>query len=78
MKHMKRARLFLFLGVWVALLPYLGFPRSIKNMFFVLTGLVLAYIGYVVYRESKRRIGKLDKKTFENFSENQGFSIDNE
>jgi len=75
---MKRARLFLFLGLWVAVLPYLGFPRSWKNIMFLITGIVLMYVGYVFYRETKRRIGKLDKQTFDNFSENQGFSLNNE
>lgn len=75
---MKRARLFLFLGIWVAVLPYLGFPRSWKNIMFLVTGIILMYVGYVFYREMKRRIGKLDKRTFDNFSENQGFSLNNE
>ena len=58
------------LGVWVAILPYLGFPYLWKNILFTISGLGLAYFGYLGYRESKA--GK-KQATFDNFSENHGF-----
>lgn len=68
---MRRAWTLLFLGIWVAVLPYLGFPQSWKNILFTVLGLVLIYISFVLYSELK---AKEKKKDFDNFSENQDFS----
>jgi uncharacterized membrane protein len=66
-RHMHKARLLLILGVWVAILPYLGFPHSWKDVLFSLSGLVLVYLSYIIYRESKtEKVGTVP----ENFSEN--------
>ena len=68
---MLKARIFLVLGVWVAILPYLGFPSSLKNILFSVTGLVFIYLSFVVFKDSKNSDKK--KKTFDNFSENVDF-----
>lgn len=60
------------MGIWVAVLPYLGFPYSLKNILFSLTGLSFLYISYLLYKEQKKE-GKIKDKTFENFSENNNF-----
>lgn len=65
---MNKSKIFLTLGVWVAILPYLGFPFAIKNILFTLTGLILIYLAYIIYRESK--ISNKQNKTFDSFSEN--------
>ena len=66
---MKRAYILLFLGLWVAVLPYLGFPYSWKDVLFTISGLVLCYFSYIIYKESK--VGEIiEEKIFENFSEN--------
>ncbi len=70
---MKRIRTFLFLGIWVAILPYLGFPYFWKNLLFVLTGLSLVIFAYFMYREHKHR-QTTNKPTFDNFSENSDFN----
>ncbi len=72
---MRKARILLMLGIWVAILPYLGFPFSWKNVLFTFSGLVLCYFAYVLYREFKAGEIK-EKKSFDNFSENQNFSED--
>lgn len=64
---MNKARTFLIFGIWIAILPYLGFPISWKKTLFTLTGLFLIYLGYLAYREYKKNSAQ---KTFENFSEN--------
>ncbi len=69
---MSKAKIILILGVWVAILPYLGFPYSLKNILFSLTGLGIIYVGFVLYKESK--VGETKKKIFDNFSENHNFS----
>src|SRR3989344_2626179 len=67
---MRKARMLLFLGVWVAVLPYLGFPYPWKNVLFVITGAGLIYFSYVLYQESKMKETK-EEKIFDNFSENK-------
>ncbi len=71
---MSRARKLLLLGIWVAVLPYLGFPTTWKNILFLLTGLGLMYFGYVLYTENKPKDNGLKTKVFENFSENNNFN----
>ena len=69
---MDRSRKFLVIGVWVIILPYLGFPFAIKNILFALTGLLIIYLGYRMYLESKKDMR--EEKTFDNFSENKDFT----
>ena len=66
---MKRAYTLLALGIWTAILPYLGFPYSWKDILFTITGLWLCYFSYLFYREHKVAEGRKEK-VFENFSEN--------
>lgn len=63
---MQRAKLFFFFGIWIAILPYLGFPYFLKNILFSLTGILLIYIGLVI----KSKEPKAKKNNFDNFSEN--------
>lgn len=68
---MNKARIMLGLGIWVAILPYLGFPYFLKSLLFVITGLGIIYMSFVLYKESKIKDG--EEKVFENFSENLRF-----
>jgi hypothetical protein len=68
---MIKSRIFLILGIWVAVLPYLGFPYSWKDVLFTITGFVLIYLSYVLYREYKEK--EISQKTFDNFRENNNF-----
>ena len=67
---MKKAWILLILGVWLAILPYLGFPYSWKDILTVLSGLGIVYVSFVVYKESKAK-QDTEEKTFDNFSENK-------
>jgi len=67
---MKKAYILLILGIWVAVLPYLGFPYSWKDILFSLTGFGFMYFSYVLYKEGKI-VEIQQEKTFENFSENK-------
>jgi len=68
---MRKARIFLFLGIWVAVLPYLGFPHSWKNILFSLSGLFLAYLGYTLHQDEKlRERQSTGGQNFDNFKEN--------
>lgn len=64
---MRKAKTMLALGIWAAILPFLGFPLSYKNALFSLTGLVLIYISYSIYKENSKQ----EVEDFENFSENR-------
>ena len=68
---MYKARIVLALGTWLAILPYLGFPYSWKDILCTLTGLVFICFSYLLYRDYKTVENK--EKTFDNFRENNDF-----
>ncbi len=69
---MSKEKIIFILGIWIAVLPYLGFPLSLKNSLLLITGLSLVYLGYLLYKDAKASEKK--GKTFDNFSENSNFS----
>ena len=58
----KEKRLFI-IGLWVIILPFLGFPGSWKTVLFFLTGIALIYLGYLFYMEAKARLAKIENQT---------------
>jgi hypothetical protein len=66
---MQTARTLLFLGIWIALLPYLGFPLFWRNLLISISGIGLVYIAYGLYVKIKMVLER-KKKKFDNFSEN--------
>ncbi len=68
---MRKVRILLFLGLWVAILPYLGFPYSWKDIIMTISGVCLIVLSYLLYRESLNNKNK--EEIFENFSENNIF-----
>jgi len=66
---MKKAWILLALGVWVTILPHLGFPYSWKDILGTITGLGLIYVSFLLYKEFKTEDKKEEK--FDNFSENK-------
>ena len=72
---MYKARILLFLGIWVAVMPYLGFPTNWKSVLLTLTGLGLIYFSYILYAENKEKESNI--KVFDNFSENNNFDDKN-
>lgn len=66
---MQTARTLLILGIWIAVLPYLGFPLFFKNILLTLSGFSLIYIAYGLYVKIKLALEK-KKRKFDNFSEN--------
>jgi cbb3-type cytochrome oxidase subunit 3 len=73
---MRKARILLVLGILVAILPYLGFPYSWKDILTTLFGLGFICFSYILYREykTKENTQASQEKTFDNFSENSDFS----
>jgi hypothetical protein len=72
---MRKARTVLILGIWVAILPYLGFPDSWKTVLFTLSGLGLVYLSILMFKENKK-VEKTAEQIFDNFSENNFFEQD--
>ncbi len=50
---MSKAKTILILGVWMTVLPYLGFPHFLKNLLLSLSGLGICFVGYVMHRDLK-------------------------
>lgn len=68
---MRKERTLLFIGVWVAILPELGFFDSWRKVLFILTGCVIIYLAYLFYKEAKARISK-DENRIKSFVDNIG------
>lgn len=60
---MRKERTLLIIGVWVAMLSFLGFPNSWRRVFFVITGAALVYLSYLFYKQAKARLPKDDNRS---------------
>ncbi|KKR62659.1 hypothetical protein A2643_03870 [Candidatus Nomurabacteria bacterium RIFCSPHIGHO2_01_FULL_39_220] len=67
---MRKVYILLILGVWVAILPHLGFPYFWKNILTTLSGLGIIYASFVIYKESQIKKTP-ENKTFDNFLESK-------
>ena len=74
---MSKTRIILILGIWIMVLPYLGFPYYIKNILFTLSGLFLVYLSFLTQKELKSIHGDEEKESFDSFSENNDFVEEN-
>ncbi len=61
---MKKPRLLFLLGIFLIILPILGFPSPWKNFFIVLIGVLLVFNSYMMRRNYK-------KNTWHVFGKNQ-------
>ena len=68
---MRKGRLLLVLGIFIAVLPYFGVPHFWKNVLLTLSGLGAALMGYLIYQELKG--GEKKTKAPDNFTENNGY-----
>lgn len=57
---MRKERTLFIIGLWVIILPFLGFPESWRKVLFIITGLMLFYLGYLFYTEAKNRVSKIE------------------
>jgi hypothetical protein len=69
---MRKARILLILGVCMAILPYLGFSYSWKDILFTVSGLVLIFFSYLLYKDYKEL--EAPSEPFDNFRENSNFN----
>lgn len=68
---MRKERTLLILGIWVAILPFLGFPQSWRKILFLITGFLMIYLAYLFYLEAKERISK-NNNHLKTFIDNMG------
>lgn len=68
---MRKERTLLFIGIWVAILPELGFFDSWRKVLFIMTGCAIIYLAYLFYKEAKARISK-DENRIKSFVDNIG------
>ncbi len=59
---MRKERTLLLLGIWVMILPFLGFPQSWRTVFFVITGCALVYLAYLFYKSTRSRVEKSEDR----------------
>lgn len=60
-------RILLALGIWIAIIPFLGFPSSYKSFFIIASGVVVALLSFLHAREKRR----IQKSLFEASSNNE-------
>jgi hypothetical protein len=58
---MSKTRIIFILGIWVAIVSFLGFPSSWKKAIFVLTGVALIYLAYSL--EKRYKVSKTADQT---------------
>ena len=74
---MSKTRLLFFLGILMVFLPYLGFPRSYKDILFSLSGCLVIYLSLIIKKENKKT--KHHKETIiETFKENNFIDTENQ
>ena len=66
---MRKEKTLFILGLWVIILPYLGFPNAWRKILFLMTGLALMYLAYLFYLEVKIRLLK-DQNHSKTFTDN--------
>ena len=66
---MRKERTLLIRGIWVFVLPYLGFYESWRKILSMITSIGLIYLAYLFYTEAKIRIGK-DENRIKSFVDN--------
>jgi len=72
---MSKEKIILILGIWVTILPFLNFPNSWKEVFFVISGILLIWLAYSIQSKKKLVNLKIKEKptTFTENNKNEGF-----
>jgi len=66
---MRKEKTLFILGLWIMIVPFLGFPNSFRKALFVLTGFSIVYLSYLFYLETKQRLSKIIEQP-KNFVDN--------
>lgn len=68
---MRKEKTLFIVGLWVAVLSYLGFPVLWRKILFLITGIAIMYLAYLFYIEVKARLAK-DSNQSKTFVDNVG------
>ncbi len=55
---MRKEKTLFIIGLWVIVLPFLGFTNIWRQILLVISGLGIVYLSYLFYLEYKSRIKK--------------------
>lgn len=55
---MRKEKTLFIIGLWIIILPFLGFPNTWRKVLFIITGLAIMYMAYLFYLEYKKRLPK--------------------
>jgi len=55
---MRKEKTLFIVGLWIIVLPFLGFASNWKTILFILTGVATLYLAYLFYLENKNRLLK--------------------
>ncbi len=63
---MRKEKTLFIIGLWIMVLPFLGFPSNWRKVLFFATGVAIIYLAYLFYLEVKARLAKNEEhnKTF--------------
>ncbi len=71
---MRKERTLFFIGIWIALLPFLGFPNAWRKILFIVTGVGVVYLAYLFRQEHNARMMILksssEDQTMDSFIDN--------
>lgn len=68
---MRKEKTLFIIGLWIIILPFLGFPNTWRKVLFMITGLAIMYMAYLFYLEYKKRLPK-DISHHQTFIDNIG------
>ncbi len=60
---MRKEKSLFIIGLWILILPFLGFPGSWKIVLFEITGIIIIYLAYLFYLEVKAHLDKNSNQT---------------
>ena len=55
---MRKEKTLFIIGIWIIILPFLGFPETWRKVLFLLTGIATIYLAYLFYLEIRVRLHK--------------------
>jgi len=60
---MRKEKTLFIIGIWIIILPFLGFPDTWRKIFFIITGFMLVYLSYIYYQQAKSSISKNENRS---------------
>jgi hypothetical protein len=63
---MRKEKTLFIIGIWIVIIPFLGFPDTWRKILLTITGFMLVYLAYLYHQQNKERLSKVENpsKTF--------------